>query len=90
MRARIERLLLSLVPLLLIEAIDIPLTLAGATQNLVYRYLAPGAVDHSLLLAWLRLLDGGARLALPVFAALVVGVLHAAWRDPARGDPGKR
>jgi len=76
-RERGVRLLLSVLPLLLLEAIDIPLALAGAVQDLLAANLSPNIGNNeSWLTAWLHMLDGGGRLALSLLVAGAVAVFR--------------
>lgn len=77
LRERGTRLLLSMLPLLFLEAIDIPLALAGAVQDLIAANHSSN-LNHngSWLITWLHLLDGGGRLALSLLVAGVVASIH--------------
>ena len=80
LRERAWRCLFSLPWLLLLEIVDIPLAIAGAVQDLVYFNLSADYAAHRpLLVAWLHMLDGGGRLALPLLVAALVGL----WRQRA-------
>jgi len=79
-RERCFRFLLSIFPLMLLEAVDIPLALAGAVEDVVYANLSPTPnVDGPWLTAWLHVLDGGGRLALSVLTALAVGIVYQSY-----------
>jgi hypothetical protein len=69
--------LLAAVPvILLLEAWDVPLMLLGAVRDAVLAKVAPG--QWSAAVAWMRFLDGGGRMALPLAAAgAVIGTLFA-------------
>jgi hypothetical protein len=77
-RARVARLLLSLPFLLLLEMVDIPLVLASAITDLLSFSTNPEADRASALVDWIRLMDGGGRLALAIAGAFMAAVLHDA------------
>ena len=59
--------------LLLVEMLDTPLMLAGSINDLILANVAPYA--SSLSVYWMHFLDGGGRLALSIFGALLaVGI----------------
>jgi hypothetical protein len=74
LRARIERMMLSLPILLVIEAMDIPLVLSGSIDNV----LMSGNGDRHQF-DWVHLLDGGGRYAVCLVAAYLVSVAHLQW-----------
>lgn len=70
LRERGVRLLLSILPLLFLEAIDVPLALAGAVQDLMTaNHPLNSANGGTWLTSWLHMLDGGGRLALSLLVA---------------------
>jgi hypothetical protein len=81
LRRRFERLLVSLPLLLLVEALDIPLTLAGGFEN------APGGTAQAgAEIDWARIMDGGGRYALCIAAAGMAAAMHASWAN-SRNPP---
>lgn len=86
LRLRVERLLLSLPALALLEATDPPLAMA----SLAYQALSKSAGNHAshapLLIDWHTLLDGGGRIAFSMAAAVGVAWLHGWLRQ--QFDPG--
>lgn len=64
--------------LLMIEALDIPLVLAGAVNDVVIANVAPNQTDHSWLVAWIHVMDGGARMALPLLSTFIAAAIHSA------------
>lgn len=50
----------------MLEALDIPLVLAGAVCDLLEMSLAPDMASRSWLVHWVRVLDGGGRVVLPI------------------------
>lgn len=82
---RMIRLALSVPALLLIEILDIPFVLAGAAQDLLQANSTGNATSaHLSLIPWMRMLDGGGRLALPIIAAVSVASLHNAFLRRSR------
>ncbi len=76
-RARLERLLLSLPLLLLLATLDVPLALASSVVDLVSWMASPAADAASWRVDWVRVLDGGGRVALCIAAAFGAAGLHA-------------
>jgi hypothetical protein len=74
LRACIERMVLSLPILFVIEAMDIPLVLSGSIDNV----LMSGNGDGSKI-DWIHLLDGGGRYAVCLVAAYLVSVAQLQW-----------
>lgn len=92
LRERGARLLLSILPLLFLEAIDIPLALAGAVQDLMTANHPPNSGNGGTwLTTWLHLLDGGGRFALSLLVAGAIagfrethiGISLAKTREPS-------
>lgn len=81
-RGRLARLLLSLPFLLLLEMLDVPLVLASSVNDLLTFSIDPQADQASRLVDWVRLMDGGGRIALAITAAFAVA--------GAQGVLGKR
>lgn len=54
-----------------IEALDIPLILAGSAWDLLLFQLAPNELPHSPMVAWMHFMNGGGRSAL----SLAIGML---------------
>jgi hypothetical protein len=74
LRRRAERLLISLPLLLLLEALDIPLALAGGIEDLILDPVpTPRGSD------WSVVMDGGGRYALSFAAAGIAAAIHAHW-----------
>ena len=66
--------LLAAVPiLLLVEMLDTPLMLAGSINDLILANIAPDAGAFTVY--WMHFLDGGGRLALSIFGALLAAVI---------------
>jgi len=87
-RGRLLRLLLSLPFLVLLEILDVPLLLASSINDLVTFSLNPEADAASVLIDWVRVLDGGGRLALCITASIAAAWLHHALEravKPLRG-----
>lgn len=64
---RVKLFLIALPPLLLLEALDVPLVLLGSIEDLMIANIAPDT--FSFLAAWMNFLNGGGRLALAIVAA---------------------
>ena len=77
-RSRLRRLAVSIPLLLLLEALDIPLALAGGIEETL-----SGAGQSGHGPDWARLLDGGGRYAISVAAAGVASALETAWTRAA-------
>lgn len=77
LRERSFRFLLSVPLILLLEAVDIPLAIAGAVQDIVFFNLSSTyATSKPLLVTWLHVLDGGGRLALSLLVALIACLIQ--------------
>ncbi len=74
LRRRAERLLVSLPLLALVEALDIPLALAGGIEDLLF---APAQTPRGI--DWSKLMDGGGRYALSFATAGIAAAIHAGW-----------
>lgn len=77
-RSRLRRLAASIPLLLLLEALDIPLALAGGIEETLS---GAGPSGHGP--DWAHLLDGGGRYAISVAAAGVASVLETGWTRAA-------
>lgn len=77
-RNRLLRLLLSLPFLVLLEILDAPLLLASSINDVVTFSLNPQADAASALIDWVRVLDGGGRLALCITSSIAAAGLHLA------------
>jgi len=84
---RLRSLAMVLLALPLIEAIDIPLVLAGAVCDLLEASLAADMVSQSWLVAWVRVMDGGGRVALPISVGVACVLLTR--RIGSLKPPGK-
>jgi hypothetical protein len=71
----------ALLLVLLLEAWDLPLMLLGAVRDAILAKVAPG--QWSAAVAWMRFLDGGGRMALPLAAAAVL-IAVLVTRAPSR------
>jgi hypothetical protein len=81
-RDRLLRLLLSLPVILLLELLDTPLVLASSVADLLSYSLNPAADQASRLVDWVRLMDGGGRIALALSAAFAVAWVQAKVNSP--------
>ena len=79
---RLLRLLLSLPVILLLELLDTPLVLASSVADLLSYSLNPAADQASRLVDWVRLMDGGGRIALALSAAFAVAWVQAKVNSP--------
>ena len=73
-RAWGSRLVLGVFLLIILEAIDIPLVLAGAVRDLLEADVSSVAKRAGLVL-WIHLLDGGGRIALPLAAGICIAMI---------------
>lgn len=75
-QVRLARLALSVPFLVLLEAVDVPLLMASSIHDLLNYSLNPQGDAASLLLDWVRVLDGGGRYALAIAAAVGVAAVQ--------------
>ncbi len=61
-----------LVSVLVLETLDIPLLLLGSINTIIFENLAPDKLNTSFLVWWVDFLNNGGRIALSVFAGLLV------------------